>query len=126
MVRKRGQGRSDRLLLVSPRAQSSLPPALSSTRRLPAGVHLATGDANTRVGTLGVDACVVVVFDEIFQAECPCQQTVRINCAGALDGKELFTIEGSEKWRSIPDDLEERENAASHGEKPIPPPYDCE
>ena len=28
---------------------------------------------------------------------------------GALDGKELFTIEGSEEWRSIPNDLEERE-----------------
>ena len=28
---------------------------------------------------------------------------------GALDGKELFTIEGSENWRSTPDYLEERE-----------------
>ena len=27
----------------------------------------------------------------------------------ALDGKELFTIEGSENWRSNPDNLEERE-----------------
>ena len=27
----------------------------------------------------------------------------------SLDGKELFTIEGSEKRRSTPDDLEERE-----------------
>ena len=39
-----------------------------------------------------------------------------INCAGALDGKELFTIEGSENWRSTPDDLEEREKWPS-------PPY---
>ena len=52
---------------------------------------------------------VVAVFDANFQAESLCQQTLRINCAGALDGKELFTIEGSEKWRSTADDLEERE-----------------
>ena len=43
---------------------------------------------------------VVVVLDAIFQAECLCQQTLRVNCAGALDGKELFTIKNSEKWRS--------------------------
>ena len=30
-------------------------------------------------------------------------------CKGALDGKELFALEGSENWRSTPDDLEERE-----------------
>ena len=32
-----------------------------------------------------------------------------MNCAGALDDEELFIIEGSENWRSTPDDLEERE-----------------
>ena len=32
-----------------------------------------------------------------------------MNCAGALGDKELFTIEGSENWRSNPDNLEERE-----------------
>ena len=32
-------------------------------------------------------------------------------CKGALDGEELFTIEGSENWRSTPDNLEEREKA---------------
>ena len=41
-------------------------------------------------------------------------------CKGSLDGKELFAIEGSENWRSTPDNLEERENAAFHGEKPSP------
>ena len=30
-------------------------------------------------------------------------------CKGAFDGTELFAIEGSKKWRSTPDDLEERE-----------------
>ena len=43
---------------------------------------------------------------------------LRSHCAGALDGKELFTIEGSENWRSTPDDLEESEKAAFHDEKP--------
>ena len=28
---------------------------------------------------------------------------------GALDDEELFVIEGTKKWRSTPDDLEERE-----------------
>ena len=58
---------------------------------------------------------VVVISDAIFQAECLCQQTLRIKCAGALDGIELFTIEGSEKWRSTPNDLEESENAVFQG-----------
>ena len=32
-------------------------------------------------------------------------------CAGALDGKELFTIEGSENWRSTPDNWRSAKNA---------------
>ena len=34
---------------------------------------------------------------------------------GALDGKELFAIEGSENWRSTSDDLEEREKWPEKG-----------
>ena len=41
------------------------------------------------------------------------------DCAGALDGKELFTIEGSEKWRSTPDNLEEREKWPTKAENPF-------
>ena len=41
------------------------------------------------------------------------------HCAGALDGKELFAIEGSENWRSTPDDLEERENGLKKRPKNI-------
>ena len=44
---------------------------------------------------------------------------------GALDGKDLFAIEGSEKWRLTPDDLEEREKCGRAAENPVPPPYDC-
>ena len=42
---------------------------------------------------------------------------------GALDGKELFAIDGSENWCSTPDDLEEREKWPKKAEKkPSPPP----
>ena len=37
-------------------------------------------------------------------------------CAGALDGKELFAIEGSEKWRSTPG---EPGGARKKAEKPL-------
>ena len=51
-------------------------------------------------------------------------QTLRINCARALDGKEPFIVEGSENWRSTRDDLEEREKRRiSRRKKPSPPPY---
>ena len=40
-------------------------------------------------------------------------------CKGALDGKELFTIEGSKNWRSTPDDLEEREKWPKNSETPL-------
>ena len=61
---------------------------------------VSTGDTNKGMGTLDrkrpcVIVVVVVVLDAIFRAECLRQQTLRINCAGALDGKELFAIEGS-------------------------------
>ena len=45
---------------------------------------------------------------------------------GALDGEELFTIEGSENWRSTPDNLEEREKCWETSKKPFTaasPPY---
>ena len=38
-------------------------------------------------------------------------------CKGALKGEELFTIDGSENWRSTPDDLEERESGAKCANK---------
>ena len=65
MLRKRGKGLGDRLLLVPPGStQPSPSPSLgSSCDGLPAGVHLATGDAQRKVGTLESDACVVVVLD---------------------------------------------------------------
>ena len=47
------------------------------------------------------------------------QQTLRIYCAGALDDEELFIIEGSENWRSTPDDLEECEKWPKKAEKPL-------
>ena len=40
-------------------------------------------------------------------------------CKGALDNKELFTIEGSKNWRSTPDDLEEREKWPKKGQKTL-------
>ena len=40
-------------------------------------------------------------------------------CKGALDGKDLFAIEGSENWRSTPDNLEEREKWPKKGRKTI-------
>ena len=43
----------------------------------------------------------------------------RSNCAGALDNEELFVIEGSENWRSSPDDLEEREKWPKKAENPV-------
>ena len=111
-------------------SQSSQSPPLRGSRGacnhgMPAVVHSSTGNANK--GTLGTDSFVVVVavFDVIIQAECLRQQTLRINCAGAFDGKELFIVEGSEKWRSTPDDLEEREKCVRAAEKPVPPPYDA-
>ena len=57
------KGLGDRLLLMPPSStQSSPPPTLgSSSPGLPARVHLATGDAQRKVGALGMDACVVVV-----------------------------------------------------------------
>ena len=65
----------------------------------------------------GVVVVVVVGFDANLQAECLCRQTLRTNCAGALDGKELFTIEGSENWRSTPDNVEERKNGLKRPKK---------
>ena len=52
---------------------------------------------------------VVVCCGADLHADCLCQQIRGMNCAGALDDEELFIIEGSENWRSTPDDLEERE-----------------
>ena len=49
-------------------------------------------------------------------------ETLRINCARALDGKELFAIEGSGKWRSTPDDLEDREKWPEKAEIAAKPP----
>ena len=44
-------------------------------------------------------------------------------CKGALDGEELFAIEGSKNWRSTPDDLEEREKwPKKRPENPSSPP----
>ena len=45
-------------------------------------------------------------------------KALRLIGKGALDGEELFTIEGSENWRSTPDDLEEREKWPKKAEKP--------
>ena len=36
----------------------------------------------------------------------------------ALDGEELFTIEGSKNWRSTPDELKERGKCVRAAEKP--------
>ena len=67
---------------------------------------------------LVVGCCLLVVGRwSLVVGHCRCccwltKRTVYVNmllrsrCAGALDGKELFTIEGSENWRSTPDDLE--------------------
>ena len=38
--------------------------------------------------------------------------------AGALDGKELFAIEGSEKWRSTPGEPRGARKKAKKAEKP--------
>ena len=38
---------------------------------------------------------------------------------GALDNEELLVIEGSENWRSTPDDLEEREKWPEEGRKTL-------
>ena len=38
-------------------------------------------------------------------------------CKGALNGEELFTIEGSQNWRLTPDNLEEREKWLKKGRK---------
>ena len=51
-----------------------------------------------------------------------CQEGEKKRCAGALDGEEVFTIEGSENWRSTPDILEEREKCGKNVKNPIPPP----
>ena len=51
--------------------------------------------------------------------ECLCQQALRMYCAGALDGKEPFAIEGSENWRSTPDNLKEREKWPERPRKPL-------
>ena len=40
-------------------------------------------------------------------------------CKGALDDEELFTIEGSENWRSTPDNLEEREKWPERTKNPF-------
>ena len=64
-------------------------------------------DAQRKVGTLGIDACVVVVVVVVFLSRlrtrsCYIDTTRKPIGKGALDGKELFAIEGSENWRSTP------------------------
>ena len=62
-MRKLGQGHCDRLLLVPPGStQSSPSPTLSSScRGLPAKPSHDTGDAQRKVGKLGIDSLVDVV-----------------------------------------------------------------
>ena len=43
---------------------------------------------------------VVVVVCCCWKSRCVWPQIAEVHCAGALDGEELFTIEGSENWRS--------------------------
>ena len=42
---------------------------------------------------------------------------------GALDGKELFTIQGSENWRSTPGQPGGARKMAKKAEKNVKPPY---
>ena len=65
-----------------------------------------------------VDVVVVVVLDTSSRSlDVYVIKRLRIHCAGALDGKELLTIEDSETWRSTPDDLEEREKWSKKDKK---------
>ena len=43
-------------------------------------------------------------------------------CKGALDGEELFAIEGSKNWRSTPNNLKERENGLKRPKTTSSPP----
>ena len=52
---------------------------------------------------------VVVVLKRLKRGKCLCQQSPVLIGRGALDGEELFTIEGSKNWRSTPGQPEERE-----------------
>ena len=42
-------------------------------------------------------------FDASLQKECSCRQLRERNCAGALNGKELFIIEGSKTGAQLRD-----------------------
>ena len=111
MVPQRGQGRSDRLLLVSPpRAQPSLlAPLSSSFDGLPAWFHLVDLDVYVIVVVVDVDVgvdvivvivVVLVVASDAKLAKSPSDMSttmLRTNCARALDGQQLLAIEGSEK-----------------------------
>ncbi len=54
-------------------------------------------------------SCSCCFWHEQRGEPCVYPHEAEIHCAGALDGKELFTIEGSKNWRSTLEDLEERE-----------------
>ena len=45
-------------------------------------------------------------------------KSLRLNCAGALDGKELFTIEGIENWCSTPDNWRSAKNGLKRQRNP--------
>ena len=53
---------------------------------------------------LAIDIVIVIVVSDACWSEsrCVCPQVAELIGKGALDGKELFTIDGSEKWQSTP------------------------
>ena len=63
---------------------------------------------------------VVVLFWKRAEVSQMCMSTSAVQIGrGALDDKELFVIEGSENWRSTPDNLEEREKCGKTARSPF-------
>ena len=84
VVRRSSQGRSDRLLLVSPpRAQPSLPPTLSSSRGLPAGHHRKGHTTPKKMKVLkgATWLCVVVVVVVVVVVRTTCSTSVSVHAS---------------------------------------------